>query len=383
MNPVNGQIYAMGSNPSFDPTDFTHPMSTAYYNSKYGPNSDAPQFNRAIASAGPDGSTFKPITAIAALESGIWSVTDTYDDTGQYCFQGSPPLCLRNAGGVANGALDLVNAIRVSDDVFFYNLGAKLNFDPATHPNGGPLQVWAHKLGIGRKTGVDLPGESSGALPSQTYLNVLAKEEAQCEKAIGPYKGHPKHPASQGGCGISNAQSRYWTVGDNVNTAVGQGNDQLTPLQLAVAYSAIANMGTVVRPHVGMQVDSPDGTVLQNFAPAPERHLNINPFYLDTIRTGLREAASAPGGTSASVFGNFPQQVYGKTGTAQHNGQQDYAWYACFVPPQATSKPIVVIVTVEQGGFGAVAAAPVAREILSQWFYGKPGAYVAGTSKTL
>jgi penicillin-binding protein 2 len=112
------------------------------------------------------------------------------------------------------------------------------------------------------------------------------------------------------------------------------------------------------------------------------RRLHINPAYLDTIRQGLRDAASAPGGTSATVFANFPQQVYGKTGTAQYNGQADYSWYACYVPASATSKPIVVIVKVEQGGFGAVAAAPVARQILNQWFYGKPGPYVAGTSHT-
>jgi penicillin-binding protein 2 len=111
--------------------------------------------------------------------------------------------------------------------------------------------------------------------------------------------------------------------------------------------------------------------------------MNINPLYLETIRAGLRAAASQPGGTSADVFQNFPEQVYGKTGTAQYTGQQDYAWYACFVPSSATSKPIVVVVTVEQGGFGAVGAAPVARQILSQWFFGNKGAYVAGNSRTL
>ena len=114
--------------------------------------------------------------------------------------------------------------------------------------------------------------------------------------------------------------------------------------------------------------------------------MNINPLYLDTIREGLREAASSPGGTSADVFGNFHEQVYGKTGTAQYitNGvEQDYAWYASFVPATATSKPIVVVVWVEQGGFGAAAAAPVAREILSQWFFGSPGSYIAGSSQTL
>jgi penicillin-binding protein 2 len=123
--------------------------------------------------------------------------------------------------------------------------------------------------------------------------------------------------------------------------------------------------------------------VLQRIDPPAARHININPLYLDTIRAGLRAAASQAGGTSADVFANFPEQVYGKTGTAQYNGQQDYSWYACFVPATATSKPIVVVVWVEQGGFGAVAAAPAARQILSQWFFGHRGSFVAGQSKTL
>jgi penicillin-binding protein 2 len=175
-----------------------------------------------------------------------------------------------------------------------------------------------------------------------------------------------------------------WTVGDNVNLAVGQGDVLVTPLQLAVVYSAIANGGTIVRPHIGLEVENSIGDkVLQTIDPPPTRHINIDPTYLAAIREGLREAASASGGTSADVMGNFPEPVYGKTGTAQHNNEPDQAWYACFVPATATSKPIVVVVTVEKGGFGAVAAAPVARQILSQWFLGKPGPYVAGTSTTL
>jgi penicillin-binding protein 2 len=168
--------------------------------------------------------------------------------------------------------------------------------------------------------------------------------------------------------------------------AVGQGDVQVSPLQLAVAYSALANGGTIITPHVGMDVESSTGALMRKIDPAPRRHLDINPLYLDEIRTGLRDAASQPGGTSDDVMGNFPQQVYGKTGTAQYivNGvENDYAWYACFVPPTATSKPITIVVTVEKGGFGDVAAAPVARQILSQWFYGKPGRFVKGQSTTL
>jgi penicillin-binding protein 2 len=376
LNPDDGEVYAMGSLPTFQPSIFTKPLSQATYNRLKDASSNAPLLNRAIDSQGPTGSTFKPITATAALQSGQWTIDDTYDDTGKFCFAVSGP-CLRNAGGASNGELNLVNAIRVSSDTFFYNLGAKTNADPTTHPNGGPLQDWARKYGIGQKTGIDLPGEDPGTLPSPRWRANRDRLEVKCERATGPFKGKPKHSS----CGI--ADGRPWSIGDNVNLAVGQGDVQVTPLQLAVVYSALANGGTIVRPHLGLNVESQDGTVLQKIDPPPARHIPINPLYLETIRTGLRAAASQPGGTSADVFQDFPEQVYGKTGTAQYNGQQDYAWYACFVPGTATSKPIAVVVWVEQGGFGAVGAAPVAREILSQWFFGKPGKYVAGSSQTL
>ncbi len=372
MDPQNGQIYAMGSLPTFNPNVLTKPITQAQYNQKFGPSTNHPLLNRATQSVGPTGSTFKPITATAALQSGVWSLNQTYDDTGQFCLGG---LCRRNAGGAANGVLNLVQAIRVSDDVFFYNLGALLNSE---RPQGGALQKWARLYGIGRPTGVDLGGEYTGNLPSPAWRARIDKLERECEQAIGPFKGQRKHPS---GCGISDG--RPWSSGDNVNLAVGQGDVQVSPLQLAVAYAAIANGGTIVRPHVGSAIESGNGTVLQQINPPAARHLKINPAYLAAIREGLHEAAQSPGGTSDAVFGNFHEQVYGKTGTAQLNGQQDTAWYVCFVPASATHKPIVVAVKVEDGGFGAVGAAPVAREILSQWFFGKSGAYIPGNSHTL
>jgi penicillin-binding protein 2 len=382
LNPVNGQVYAMGSLPSYDPSVFTKFLPVSTYDQLISPTSGHPLINRAIQSAGPTGSTFKPLTATAAMESGAWSPTDYYDDTGQYCFSAS--FCLHNAGHVANGTLDIEQALKVSSDVFFYHLGALTNVNnPFAQPNGGALQRWASAYGIGRPTGIDLPGEATGTRPTPAWRAHRNLLEHECETATGPFKGHPKHPASAGGCGIAVVPPESWTIGDNVNMAVGQGDVQVTPLQLAVAYSAIANGGTVVTPHIGVDIESPDGTVLQKLSAPSSRHLTINSYYLDTIRAGLRAAASQPGGTSADVFGTFPEQVYGKTGTAQYNGQQDYSWYACFVPAWATSKPIAVVVWVEQGGFGAVAAAPVAREILSQWFFGHRGAYVAGNSRTL
>jgi penicillin-binding protein 2 len=377
MDPQNGQIYAMGSNPTYDPSVFTKPISQAKYESLFGPGTNDPQLNRATQSAGATGSTFKLITATAALESGTWTPNESFDDTGRFC-EGAG-LCLHNSGGAAYGVVDMVKAIQVSDDVFFYNLGRLLNANPLTHPNGGPLQEWAHKFGIGRKTGIDLPGEVPGTLPSPKVNKQLYAEELQCENATGPYKNHPKHPASSGGCGI--ASNPYWTSGDNVNTAVGQGDDQVTPLQLATAYATMANGGTVVTPHIGMDILNAENEIVQRIAPAPKRHLKINPLYRETIMAGLRAAVQS--GTSADVMGTFPEQVYGKTGTAQYitaGVETDYAWYACFVPASATTRPIVVVVTVEKGGFGDVAAAPVARQILSQWFLGKPGPFKDGSS---
>jgi penicillin-binding protein 2 len=384
MNPQNGAVYAMGSLPSYDPSVFTGNLSQSTYAQLTNPNNGDPLLNRATQSAGPTGSTFKPITATAAMQSGAWSPGETYDDTGTYSIDGQTR---HNSGHAAYGVVNMVSALQVSDDDFFYNLGALTNTsNPIAHPNGGVLDQWARDYGIGRKTGIDVAGEVSGTLPTPKWRAQRNELEAECDRATGPFKGKPRHPP--GGCGIADGTNRPWSVGDNINLGVGQGDVQVTPLQLAVVYSALANGGAIVRPHIGADVQTENGTVLQTINPPPLRHLPINPIYLETIRAGLRAAASQQGGTSAPVFSNFKEQVYGKTGTAQYIDpktgiEHDYAWYACFVPATATSKPITVVVTVEKGGFGAVGAAPVAREILSQWFYGKPGPYQAGSSTTL
>jgi penicillin-binding protein 2 len=276
---------------------------------------------RATRTAGSVGSTFAPITALAALESGAWALGSEFDDPGQFCVEGQ---CRENPGGAAYGALDLQNALKVSSNDFFYNLGALTNSSQAS---GGAIQRWARALGI-------------PTVPSPAWL---------ARQGIG----------------------RPWSTGDNLSLAVGQGDVQLTPLQLAVAYAAIANYGKVVRPRL---VRTP--------VSGPARQLPVDRRYLDAIRAGLRAATSEPGGNAADVFSAFPVPVYGETGSAQHVGQQDTAWFAGFVPSTATSRPIVVVVTVDQGGFGAGAAAPVARQILSQWFFGRPGPWVPGASHT-
>jgi penicillin-binding protein 2 len=334
------------------------------------PSSGFPLINRAIGGGGalgyPTGSTFKVITATAALQSGTITPDTSINDPGSVTISGQT---FKDAGGAGAGTVSLRRALQVSSDVFFYTLGAQMN---TPKPQGGALQNWASQFGIGRPTGIDIAGEGKGILPSPSWRERRNRFELACER-----RHHDHVP-----CGYSDL--RQWSIGDNVQLATGQGDLLATPLQMAVAYAAIANGGTIVKPHVGLQVDQPNGTVLQKIDPPAQRHINIDAANLQAIRDGLRAAASQPGGTSADVFGNFPSTypVYGKTGTAQHVNQADQSWYVCFVPGSATNRPIVVAVTIEQGGWGAQAAAPTAREILSQWFFGNRGQFIAGKSRT-
>ncbi|MDT7574118.1 MAG: penicillin-binding protein 2, partial [Pseudonocardiales bacterium] len=360
LDPRTGEVLAMGSSPSFDPNVFAKPISRARYSRLFGKSANYPQINRATQGAYPTGSTFKLITATAGLQAGTITPDTVQDDPGQVKIGN---IVFHNAGNAVNGALSLRQAIQVSSDVFFYRLGAWTN---SQAPLGGALQTWARRFGIGRPTGVDLPGELGGNLPSPAWRAHRNELELKCRKR------HHDQP-----CGLGDL--RPWSVGDNVNLAVGQGDLLATPLQMAVAYGAMENGGRVVRPHVGQQVEDAAGTVLQRIEPPPARRISIAPQNRQAILDGLHLAASAPGGTSADVFQGFPLPVYGKTGTAQHVGQADQSWYVCFVPDRV--RPIVIAVTIEKGGFGAQAAAPAARLMLSHWFHVKEE-FVTGASKT-
>ncbi len=329
MDVHSGEILGLGSYPTFDPSVFTRPMTQAQVNELYRDPILAPLTDRAIAGLYPTGSTFKPITAMAALESGNLTTDEVIDDPGQFEVGGE---VFKNAGEAANGSVSLVSALEVSSDVFFYNLGFRMW-------NTGNLQHWAHSLGIGRPTGIDLPGAAEGLLPSQRWRNQLYAE------------GETERP---------------WSAGDNIQLATGQGDLQTNPLQMAVAYAAIANGGTIVTPHVGLQVDDAAGRVLREFDPAPRRHVRMDPAYREAILEGLHDAAQNGGGTSFAVFGNFPIPVAGKTGTAERPPYPDQSWYGVLAP--YPNPRIVTFVTMEEGGFGAEAAAPAARTILEAYF---------------
>jgi penicillin-binding protein 2 len=329
MDVHTGEILALGSYPTFDPSVFTRPMTQAQVDQLYRDPVLAPLTDRAIAGLYPTGSTFKPITAIAALEGGDVTPSEVIYDPGQLVVGDQ---VFTNAGEAANGSVSLVSALEVSSDVFFYTLGERMW-------DSGELQHWAHALGIGRPTGIDLPGAAEGLLPSQRWRNQLYKE---------------------GGT------ERPWSAGDNVQLATGQGDLQTNPLQMAIAYAAIANGGTIVTPHVGLQVDDAAGRVLKEFDPKPRRHVHMDPGYRATILEGLHDAAQNGGGTSFEVFGNFPIPVAGKTGTAQRPPYADQSWYGVLAP--YPNPRIVTFVTMEEGGFGAEAAAPAARTILEAYF---------------
>ena len=354
MDPRNGEVLAMGSYPSFDPNVFAKPISQSRFQAiQNAPG--APLFDRAIAGEYPTGSTFKVITAAAALDSGLITPETPLNDPGKIKIGN---IVFQNAGGVANGTLPLRKAIQVSSDVFFYQLGARANGLP-----GQVVQTWARRLGLGRPTGIDLPGEFDGLVPDARWRNRAYARYLRCKERGKEFCGFVDRP---------------WSVGDNVNLAVGQGDLQATPLQMAVAYAAIANGGKVVRPHLGMEVLEPvDGAPVQRIEPSPARRVKIP--QRQAILDGLRLAAGAPGGTSADVFKGFPRPVFGKTGTAERPGQADQSWYVAFVPDRA--RPIVLAVTVEKGGFGAEAAAPAARLMLSEWFDVRKR-LVVGSSRT-
>jgi penicillin-binding protein 2 len=350
MNVHDGEVLGLGSSPTFDPSVFTKPViPESTYKQLTSDTTGSPLTDRAIQGLYPTGSTFKPITAIAALESGVLTPSTTIVDTGTFSFgPGTTPL--HNAGGASYGALQLPQALQVSSDVFFYNVGAMLDRD-----GNGAQEKWASELGIGHPTGIDLPGEVAGLLPTPAWRNKLYKEAQS-----------PDSPGGKNIIPLKDPTDRPWSAGDAVNLAVGQGDLQADPLQMAVAYAAIGNGGDVVRPHVGLEVRDPRGGVVQEVDPAPQRHLDINPEYSHAILAGIHMAAQSPGGTSYAVFGNFPIPMAGKTGTAQRGDQPDQSWYVALAP--YPNPEIVVAATIEQGGFGVDSAAPVVRQILDAYY---------------
>lgn len=350
MDPRDGALLAMASNPTFLPADFVNGIRPEAFAALQDPANHYPLTNRAIQGQYAPGSTFKLFTALAALRTGLIAPNTTFVDEGSYKLRScrGDKCVFRNAGNRSYGRVNLAQALTVSSDAFFYDLGANLWFGGG--PNREAIQKVARDLGLGDRTGVTLSGEMRGRVPDP-------------ESRKRAHEDDPKAFPNGG-----------WYAGDNVNLSIGQGDMAVTPIQLASAYATFANGGTILRPRVAARVVSTDGKPVREIVPESVGKTDLDPNHRSAILQGLRSSISRPEGTGASAFLGFPLDsfpVAGKTGTAQVIGKQDTALFVAFAPADAPQ--YVVAVFMEEAGFGGAVAAPVARRIMDGLAGNPPG----------
>ncbi|MGQ0616559.1 MAG: penicillin-binding protein 2 [Acidimicrobiia bacterium] len=346
LDPTNGQVLAMASFPDFDPAEFTQPIPTQRWEELNAPEQSQPLTNRAIQGEYAPASTFKLITSLAGLNSGAITPDTSLDDQGFYRIPSCSGACfVYNSGRQAHGTVDLRRALTVSSDVYFYDMGAR--FWIARGQYGDPIQAVADQFGFGHPTAVQLPGERTGWVPNPD--NKRQRHEDLPEV----------FPEGE------------WYTGDNVNLAIGQGDMLVTPLQLANAYAAFANGGTLYSPNLLLEVRRGTTTeVVRAGATRVLRQIPIAPEARAAIMDGLVGVTTAEDGTAVGAFSGFPTDRFptaGKTGTgevgpdAEGKARSDNALYAGIAP--VADPRYVAVAILESSGFGAVAAAPVARQI--------------------
>ncbi len=359
-NPNNGDILAMATAPDYDNNAFVGGISQAVYRQYTDPANHFPLDNRPIQSALQPGSTYKLISASAGLQDGLITPGYVFDDTlgglqvGNHFF--------KNDDGTAYGPVNVTQAIIVSDDAFFYRIGYQFFLDASKYGPDG-LQNWAKAYGFGRPTGVDLPGEVGGLVPDAA---VVARE-------------HKQYPSAY--------PNGTWYGGDAAQTAIGQEQDLVTPLQLVNAYSTFANGGTRYVPQIALRIQTPSGRVVQTFAPKVATHVILSPANRAAMLAGFEGVTTNPQGTAYASFGGNPGLnvlVAGKTGTAQVVNssvpetsplyKQPTSVFSSFAP--AGAPQFAVDCMIEQAGYGASACAPVVRQVYNTLFHAKPAAPV-------
>jgi penicillin-binding protein 2 len=321
-----GQVLAMVSVPAYDPNWFAHGITEAELRSLE-TNPDHPFLNRAIQVAAPPGSTYKMVVAVAGLMSHAITLATRIPGYPHYWYPPYPS----NWIPVWTGYVDLPEAIGQSNVIFFYETGRRTGIDTIAH--------WAHLLGFGAPTGIDLPGEVGGLVPTKKLY------EAQNGGAFYP------------------ALTYY--------VAIGQGDDEVTLLQLARYVAAVADDGKVYRPYLVERILSPSGKVLKTFRPDLVRALHVPKAYWQAIHAGMHWATipgpiPGPGGTAGYQFAGFPMAVAGKTGTAQIAGRQPITYFVSYAPYRHPQ--IAVAATINSGGEGANVA-PVVRAIYDYYFH--------------
>jgi penicillin-binding protein 2 len=359
MNPNDGAILAMASAPAFKPSVFVgraDPKKLApLLNPTVAKEDNYPGLNRAVAGLYPPGSTFKPVTALAAMEARLISPFQTIQCTPTFEVHGQ---VFKNWDPYANQPMTMPEAIGASCDTYFYNLGYSFYAQPA---DSGPLlQGWASRFGFGAPTGIDVGPEQSGLLPTPDWRKATyTKKTDPCCWEI----------------------DRLWKPGDSIQLAIGQKDMLATPLQMTRFYALVANGGYLVTPHVVAAIEEPGN---------PPRSHPINPpvpprvfedsAALAVVRDGLYRATHASYGTATSVFGNFPIPIAGKTGTAEKVVQppgysspllQDQSWWCGYGPADKPKPDLVVCVLIENGGHGGTAAAPAALQVFEHYFHEK------------
>jgi penicillin-binding protein 2 len=382
MDPESGEVLSIGSYPSFNPSVFSKPqLSQSEYEELIGGKSNntetgAPMLDRATEALYPTGSSYKPITAIGALEAGVMTPEEAFGPGPCLNLDGPNTFC--NDAHAAYPAMSLVEALKVSSDTYFFTVGERAFKKEEETGRKDILQSMAHKLGIGEEDGSEL-GERAGLVPDAKWREEANELQEKCLR----------HPPREG-CGYVE-EIKPWTIGENMDYALGQGSLETDPMQMAVAYSTMVDAwkhgGEAWRvvPHLGRAIEAPDGALVQRLTFPSHHHLRLNAAYLGDIFEGIHKAASEAGGTSADVWAGWNQgalPVYGKTGTAERNGALEQSWYMCYVEDRAEpARSIVIGVTVPQGGYGAETAAPISRLIASAWFNQK-GQFIRGASKT-
>ena len=315
IDPRNGAVRALVSVPAFNP-DFS--KSSEF--SKYLRNEDLPLFNRALQATYPPGSVFKIITFVSGVSENIVDPQDTYVCKGKFTLGNKDYACWLATG---HGRISLVSAMANSCDVYFYNIGVKIGQKL--------LEKYSRMFRIGQKTGIDLPSEKKGLLPTPEW-----KKKKQKIK---------------------------WFQGDTVNMSVGQGLLLVTPLQIASIMSAVANGGTIYKPYTVEKIVDPDGNAVFEHEPEINGKIELTDPAWKLIRKALEEVVK--NGTAKACY--FPNlKVAGKTGTAQNPLGEDHAWFASYAPSE--NPEIAVAIIVENGGSGGHEAVPVARAIYEQYF---------------
>ncbi|HSM97768.1 MAG TPA: penicillin-binding protein 2 [Gallionella sp.] len=348
IDPNNGEVLAFVSKPGYDPNPFIDGIDTQSWD-ELNNSPDVPLNNRALRGQYPPGSTIKPFMALAGLNFRTRKPEQTISDAGVYYLPGSSRQYRDwKAGG--HGSVNMFKAIQMSCDTYFYGLATELGIDN--------IFDYLSRFGFGKKTGIDMEGETSGLLPSQEWK---AKRYQQ-----------------------------IWYPGDTVSVGIGQGYTLVTPLQLAFATATLANNGVAYQPHLVREVQSTRSSENRLIASQPLYDLNIDPKSLDLVRRAM-VAVTQPGGTAVYASLGAPYQIAGKTGTAQviamKQGEKydaekvderfrDHAWFIAFAP--ADKPRIAMAVLVENGGHGGGTAAPIARKVLDYYLLGKVPKPLAG-----